>query len=260
MKKQTSTSILTTRNLSIGYEDKLVAKNINLNIHPGELIAVIGVNGSGKSTLLKTITKELEPTSGEVFLEDTALEKISAKEISEKISIVLTETHFSKNLSVKELIALGRHPYTNWLGVLSQQDKEAIYNAIELIDLQDLADRKCSSLSDGQLQKVMLARALAQDTPLIILDEPTTHLDLYHKAFVLKLLKKLSKTTQKAIVFATHEIDLALQLCDQIILINDGKVFQQTPEELIKQKHLEHLFPSDLIQFDAVSKSFKIKS
>lgn len=260
MKKQASTYILSTRNLTIGYDDKLVAKDIVLNMYPGELIAVIGINGSGKSTLLKTITKELEPTSGEVYLEGVSLEKISAKEISEKISIVLTETHFSKNLSVKELVALGRHPYTNWLGVLNKKDKAAIYNAIELIGLQDLADRKCSSLSDGQLQKVMLARALAQDTPLIILDEPTTHLDLYHKAFVLKLLQKLSKTTQKAIVFATHEIDLALQLCDQIVLVNDENVFQHTPEELIKQKHLEHLFPSDLIQFDALSKSFKIKS
>jgi len=260
MKKQASTSILSTRNLTIGYDDKLVAKDIALNIYPGELIAVIGINGSGKSTLLKTITKELDPAAGEVFLEGVALEKISAKKISEKISIVLTETHFSKNLSVKELIALGRHPYTNWLGVLSKKDKEAIHKAINLIDLQNLADRKCSNLSDGQLQKVMLARALAQDTPLIILDEPTTHLDLYHKAFVLKLLQKLSKTTQKAIVFATHEIDLALQLCDQILLVNNEKVIQQTPEELIKEKHLEHLFPKDLIQFDAVSKSFKIKS
>ena len=260
MKKQASTSILSTRNLTIGYDDKLVVKNIEINIHLGELIAVIGVNGSGKSTLLKTITKELDAISGEVFLEDVSLEKISAKEISEIISIVLTETHFSKNLSVKELVALGRHPYTNWLGVLSKKDKDAIQQAIDLIDLQDLAHRKCSSLSDGQLQKVMLGRALAQDTPLIILDEPTTHLDLYHKAFVLKLLQKLSKTTQKAIVFATHEINLALQLCDQIILVNGGKVIQLTPENLIKEKHLEHLFPSDLIQFDAVSKSFKIKS
>lgn len=260
MKKQASTSILSTRNLNIGYDDTLVARNIELNIHPGELIAVIGVNGSGKSTLLKTITKELDAVSGEVFLEGVPLEKISVKEISEKISIVLTETHFSKNLSVKELVALGRHPYTNWLGVLSENDKTEIQKALDLIDLQDLAHRKCSNLSDGQLQKVMLARALAQNTPLIILDEPTTHLDLYHKAFVLKLLQKLSKTTQKAIVFATHEIDLALQLCDQIILVNDVKVIQLTPENLIKEKHLEHLFPSDLIQFDAVSKSFKIKS
>jgi len=260
MKNKEAKTILSTQHLSIGYEDKVVAQNIELNIKKGELLAVIGVNGSGKSTLLKTIIKELTPIAGNVFLEEVAIENISAKEISEKISIVLTETHFSKNLRVEELVSLGRQPYSNWLGILTSKDKVAVQNALNLIAVQDLAHKKCSDLSDGQLQKVMLARALAQNTPLIMLDEPTTHLDLYHKAFVLKMLKKLSKTTQKAIVFATHEIDLALQLCDKIILVNNGEVIQQTPENLIKEKHLENLFPSDLIQFDSISKSFKIKS
>lgn len=258
MNNSASHTKLSTKNLSIGYTDKTVASGVNLNIKSGELVAVIGTNGSGKSTLLKTIIGELEAKSGEVFLENEKIQQFSAKSIAEKISIVLTETHFSKNLSVEELVALGRHPYTNWLGILSEEDKKAIKNALTLIDLTDKAQRKCSSLSDGQLQKVMLARALAQDTSLIILDEPTTHLDLYHKVFVLKLLKQLTKETQKAIVFASHEINLALQLCDQIILVNTNEVIQETPQKLIKDGHLEKLFPKNLIQFDAESKNFKV--
>ncbi|TQD39139.1 ABC transporter ATP-binding protein [Haloflavibacter putidus] len=250
--------LLETKNLEIGYAQKSIAKAIHLNIPKGKLIATIGINGSGKSTLLKTLIGQLQPKNGAIFLENKNIKELSAKQIAEQISIVLTHTHFSKNLSIQEFVALGRHPYTNWLGVLSAKDKQAITKALELIDLNDKAERKCSNLSDGQLQKVMLARALAQDTPLIVLDEPTTHLDMYHKVFVLKMLKDLTQKTGKTIVFASHEINLALQLCDEIILINKGRVIQDTPKQLIEDKHLERLFPKNLIRFDAQSSTFKI--
>jgi len=251
-------TILQTHQLQIGYPQKTVAKDICLNIQQAELVAVIGINGAGKSTLLKTLTGNLTSLDGEILLKNHKLEQLNPKEISELISVVLTGAEFSQNLCVEELVALGRQPYTNWLGQLSNKDKAEVKDALETLEIEKFANRKCSSLSDGQLQKVLLARALAQETPLIVLDEPTTHLDLYHKVFVLKLLKNLAKKTQKAIVFASHEINLALQLCDQIILVHEGNVFQKTPKELLQEKLLEKLFPKDLVTFDAESRSFKV--
>ncbi|WP_283641263.1 ABC transporter ATP-binding protein [Mesonia mobilis] len=250
--------ILQAQELAIGYADKIVAEEISVEINAAELVAVIGINGSGKSTLLKTLTGNLDPLSGKVSIQQKSLKDIAVQELSELISIVLTETHFSQNLSVEELVALGRQPYTNWLGQLSSEDKKTVQQALELLEITDKSQRKCGSLSDGQLQKVFLARAIAQETPLIFLDEPTTHLDLYHKIFVLQLLKRLTRKTKKAIVFATHEINLALQLCDQIILVNQGKIIQKTPEELINSNLLQELFPKDLVEFDAASKSFRV--
>ncbi len=135
-----------------------------------------------------------------------------------------------------------------------------VKNALVLVNIEDLGDRKCYELSDGQLQKVLIARALAQNTPMMILDEPTSHLDMYHKAQVLKLLKELSAQTGKAIIFATHEINLALQLCDKIILMKPGEVIQDSPQQLIEKGHFASIFPSDLIVFDPVTESFRIKT
>lgn len=173
---------------------------------------------------------------------------------------MLTEQPISKNLSVFELIALGRQPYTNWIGTLGKVDIEHINKALELVDIKHLRDKKCFELSDGQLQKVLIGRAIAQDTPLVILDEPTTHLDIYHQAYILKLLKKLCVQTKKSILFSTHEINLALQLCDKIVLMQPEKVSVGSPKELIENDSFSTLFPSDLIVFDKISNSFKIKT
>ena len=186
--------------------------------------------------------------------------KLSAEELAKTISVVLTEQPISKNLSVSELIALGRQPYTNWIGSLSKDDRDKIQNSIELVNIEDLKNKRCFELSDGQLQKVLIARALAQDTPFIILDEPTTHLDMYHQAYVLKLLKKLTQETNKSILFATHEINLALQLCDKIIIMEKNKVSVGSPKELIEKSAFSNIFPSDLIYFDNESVSFKIRT
>jgi iron complex transport system ATP-binding protein len=253
-----SKTILQTQQLQIGYPQKIVGKDVFLNIQKAELVAVIGINGAGKSTLLKTLTGNLASLDGEILLKSYKLEQLNPKEISALISIVLTGAEFSQNLSVEELVALGRQPYTNWVGQLSNRDRAEVKKALQVLEIEDFAKIKCSSLSDGQLQKVLLARALAQDTPLIVLDEPTTHLDLYHKVFVFKLLKNLAKKTQKAIVFASHEINLALQLCDQIILVHEGKIIQKTPKKLLEEKILEQLFPKDLVIFDSESRSFKV--
>lgn len=252
--------VLHTKDLNIGYSNKTIASEISVEIAQGELVAVIGINGSGKSTFLKTITGNLPKKSGEIKLKNRELESLGDQEIAKSISVVLSNPVFSQNLSVFEVIALGRHPYTNWLGQLSEKDKKIVFKALKLVEIPNLAKRKCSQLSDGQRQKVFIARALAQDTSLIVLDEPTNHLDLYQKAFVFNLLKNLSRQTEKAIILATHELNLALQLCDKLILIKDGEAIFGKPKELIQNKSLENLFPKDLISFDPKSLNFKINS
>jgi iron complex transport system ATP-binding protein len=255
--------ILQTSNLSIGYTSKkaqtVIASAINLELSSGELVGLIGANGIGKSTFLRTITNVQPKLDGQININHKALENYSNLELAKELSLVLTESVASKNLSVFELVALGRQPYTNWVGNLSPRDIDMVTKALEQTNISNLKAKKCFELSDGQLQKVMIARALAQDTALIVLDEPTTHLDMYHKAYILKLLQTLAKTTQKTVLFSSHEIDLAIQLCDRLIVMTPNKVITDTPCNLIEKGVFETLFPKDLIQFDTSSGSFKVK-
>lgn len=251
--------IIAVKELSIGYKSKVVAKNIHFSLEPGVLCGIVGVNGIGKSTLLRTLGGFQPKLGGTITIQQKKLEDHSQPQLAKELSVVLTEQPASKNLTVEELIALGRQPYTNWLGSLSQKDKEHIQKSLDAFLLNDLRHHKCHELSDGQLQRVLIARAMAQDTPLILLDEPTTHLDLYHKAQILKMLQQLAHQNQKTIVFTSHEIDLAIQLCDKMVILNgDDNPFGE-PCELIEQKHFERLFPSEMVQFDAKTGSFKVK-
>ena len=255
--------ILKTKALSIGYQSKkktsVITKNINIELKQGELIGLVGANGIGKSTLLRTVSNIQQPLGGDIDINGNLLTSYSGLELAKVMSLVLTEQLMSKNLSVFELIALGRQPYTNWVGNLNETDISIVNKAIEQTNLSELKHRKCFELSDGQLQKVMIARALAQDTDLIILDEPTTHLDMYHKAYILKLLQQLAKDTNKTILFSSHEIDLAIQLCDTMIVMTTNGVVFDTPCKLIEQGVFETLFPKDLIEFDEKTGSFKVK-
>jgi iron complex transport system ATP-binding protein len=263
MTKEPSHSILKTEGLSIGYKTKkvetVVAPNINFELQKGQLIGLVGANGIGKSTLLRTLINAQAPLSGHILLNAKDLRSITNIELAKQLSIVLTEPLSTKNLSVYELVALGRHPYTNWVGNLSAHDVSKVNEALGLVNLSELRDKRCYELSDGQLQKVMIARALAQDTDLIILDEPTTHLDMYHKAYILKLLQKLTKETNKTILFSSHEIDLAIQLCDSMIVMKENKVICDQPCNLISRGVFDSLFPNDLISFDKTTGSFRVK-
>ncbi|RRO12327.1 ABC transporter ATP-binding protein [Flavobacteriaceae bacterium 14752] len=251
---------LETRNLSIGYDKPRleVAQSVNIKIKDTGLTAVIGVNGSGKSTLVKSLAGLLNVQAGNILLYNQPLDSYNIKDIAKKISLVLTKQRLPQHLSVIDFVALGRQPYTNWLGLHEYQDKNHIIKALKQVELYEIKDKACSTLSDGQLQKVLIARAIAQNTPIIILDEPTSHLDMYHKAMVLNLLKDISTNHDKSVVFATHEINLALQLCDTVILIKHKKVIQDTPQNLIRSGVLHELFPQDLIKFDEEAQLFKM--
>ena len=254
--------ILSTSNLSIGYQSKkeknIIAENLNLTFEEGKLISLVGGNGIGKSTLLRTITGIQKPIAGTVMLKEKEIHNYESLALAQNLSLVLTEKLPPSNLSVFELIALGRQPYTNWLGKLSAEDLEKINQAITLTHIEHLIDKKHHEISDGQLQIVLIARALAQDTPLIILDEPTTHLDLFHKVSVFKLLKKLSQETNKCILFSTHDIDLAIQLSDEMIVMSESSVEQDQPCNLITKGIFNTLFKDSSITFDVKKGKFVI--
>ncbi len=256
-------SILSTSNLSIGYTTKketiVIAENLNLNLQEGKLIALIGANGIGKSTLLRTLTGIQKPISGSVILNTKNLNDLDSWTIAQQLSVVLTEKLPPSNLTVFELIALGRQPYTNWIGKLTEIDVLKINEAIELTQIAHLSDKKHYEISDGQLQNVLVARALAQDTALIILDEPTTHLDLVHKVSLFKLLKKLTKETNKCILFSTHDIDLAIQLSDEMIIMTPENVVQDEPCNLISKGIFDTLFVDENIKFDSEKGRFMIQ-
>ncbi|MBW1658742.1 ABC transporter ATP-binding protein [Flavobacterium quisquiliarum] len=253
-------NILKTSNLNIGYKSKkgvtTIAKDLNLNLGSGKLITLIGANGIGKSTLLRTITGIQKPLSGNVYLNEKEVSHYKPLELAQNLSLVLTEKLPPSNLSVFELVALGRQPYTNWVDSLSKEDVEKVHEAMKLAQIEHLASKKHFEISDGQLQKVLIARALAQDTPLIILDEPTTHLDLLHKVSLFKLLKKLTQETEKCILFSTHDIDLAIQLSDEMIIMTPESIVQDQPCNLISNGSFNNLFKDEHIIFDAEKGKF----
>jgi iron complex transport system ATP-binding protein len=258
-----NTPILTTSNLSVGYsskkEIKTIANNINLTLKKGELIALIGANGIGKSTLLRTLIGIQPPLSGNVIINGKNSIDYDTISFAQNLSIVLTEKLPPSNLTVFEIIALGRQPYTNWLGKLSANDIFKINEAMELTQISSLAEKKHYEISDGQLQNVLVARALAQDTPLIILDEPTTHLDLLHKVSLFKLLKKLAKETNKCILFSTHDIDMAIQISDEMIIMTQESVVQDQPCNFITKGNFDTLFKDDHIAFDSEKGKFIVQ-
>lgn len=255
--------ILETRRLSIGYQQKrestVVAKDINIQLEKGKLVGILGKNGIGKSTFLRTIAKVQNPLKGSVLINNTDLVNYNNIELASILSLVLTERLPESQLTVFELIALGRQPYTNWIDQLSEIDVEKINAAITQTEITHLQHKRFYVLSDGQLQRVLIARALAQDTDIIILDEPTAHLDLHNTIKIFSLLKKLVRITGKTIIMSSHEVNLTIQLSDEIILFKDNTIVNNTPSQLIKTAAFDDLFPSDIIQFDANLKQFIIK-
>ena len=254
--------ILQASKITIGYSHKkektIIASDIDLSLRKGKLVALIGANGIGKSTLLRTITGIQKTISGTVLLNGSNIHELEALTLAQNLSVVLTEKLPPSNLTVFELVALGRQPYTNWIGKLMDIDIAKVNEAMELTQISHLATKKHFEISDGQLQKVLIARALAQDTPLIILDEPTTHLDLLHKVSLFKLLKKLTKETDKCILFSTHDIDMAIQLSDEMIIMTPETVVQDEPCNFIAKGSFTTLFNDEHIVFDPEKGKFII--
>lgn len=255
-------NIIKTRKLSIGYRFKnksiTIADNLNIDLHKGKLVCLIGKNGIGKSTLLRTLTKVQPPLKGEILLNGFNLATTTTKELAKSMSLVLTEQLPESTLTVFELVALGRQPYTNWLGNLTKEDYTLIHTAFIQTNTHYLKHLKHYELSDGQLQKVLIARALAQSTELIVLDEPTSHLDMHQTIETFTLLKKIVNEQQKTIIISTHEINLALQLADELWIMTPEKFLTGETSQIVASDELNNLFDSSLVKFDSVFKQFKI--
>ena len=254
--------VLETKNLTIGYQQKkikkIIASDVNLSINKGKFVALIGKNGIGKSTLLRTISKVQNPLAGNIFFNEKNLQDYTNKELAAYLSLVLTERLPESQLTVFELISLGRQPYTNWVDKLSENDVEKINWAIQLTEISHLKEHRFYELSDGQLQRVLIARALAQDTDVIILDEPTAHLDMHQTYKTFQLLRNLVDSTEKTIIISTHQINLAIEVVDELIIMDSTEVFSGKTDELIDQNKFENLFPKEILNFNKRLRQFII--
>ncbi|MBF1461965.1 ABC transporter ATP-binding protein [Prevotella pallens] len=227
---------ITLEQLSVGYKGfPPVVSNINVEIKSGELTCLIGSNGIGKSTLLKTLTGFLPKLSGRLLLDGRDINMLSQRERAKYISIVLTYKSDVQNLSVTEMVGMGRMPYTGFWGKLNANDQTIVAEAIEMVGIEHLKNRMIQTLSDGERQKVMIAKALAQQTPVILLDEPTSFLDFPSKVEMLQLLHRLAKETNKVVFLSTHDLELALRIADRLVELNKNGL-QVVPAQQVKEE------------------------
>ncbi len=264
--------ILHAQNLTIGYrqprrDDVVVAKELAVVLHPGELICLLGPNGAGKSTLMRTLAGMQPPLGGAVCIGDGKISGESAvdihdlppRELARRLSIVLTERVDAGNLSAYDLVALGRYPHTDWAGRLSARDRSVVTWAIQAVGAQSLAARTVDELSDGERQKVLIARALAQEPQIILLDEPTAFLDLPRRVEIMGVLRDLARSTGTAILLSTHDLDLALRSADRTwLMAGDGSLRTGAPEDLVLNGAFAQTFRSEGVEFDPLSGSFHI--
>ena len=251
------------QNLSIGYQTKhgvrVVASNINGDIRSGELTCLLGSNGIGKSTLLRTLSAFQPLIGGEIFIENREITTYTDKELSKRIGVVLTEKPDVRNMTVRELVSLGRSPYTGFWGTYSKEDLQVVDESIALVSIESLKKRMVHTLSDGERQKVMIAKALAQQTPVIYLDEPTAFLDYPSKVEILQLLRRISHNAGKIIFLSTHDVELALQLADTIwLMTHDEDVVIGSPQQLAQQGALGRFIEKDGIVFDPKTMAIKV--
>lgn len=245
--KKASIDMIEVRNLTAGYkvnkENIEVLKKISFTVSAGELVCLMGPNGAGKSTLLRCLSGLQSFSDGEILIERQLLSSLSSNVLAKKLAVVLTEQIVASHMTVRELIAMGRYPHLSWLLKYEPNDQMIIDKMAEDCGVADFLDKNIHSLSDGQRQKVLIARALAQESSILILDEPTSHLDLNNRVEIINLLKEISRKEKKAVIMATHELDLALQMADRLLLLNsNGELFQGIPEDLVVNGKLDEVF------------------
>jgi iron complex transport system ATP-binding protein len=251
-----------TRDLTIGYAPSnqtphVVASGLDLALNAGELVCLLGPNGTGKSTLMRTVASMQPGLGGTVELSGSRIEDLAPDERARKLGVVLTERIDVGYLSGYALVSLGRYPYTDWSGRMDEHDHHVVSNAISAVGAEDLADRPIGELSDGERQKMMIARVLAQETDIILLDEPTAFLDLARRVEIVALLKHLAHESGKAILMSTHDLDIAVRNADRIWLMSGGHVQTGIPESLVLNKAFEKTFIREGIEFDEHSGAFR---
>jgi len=257
------TRILSLDSLKIGYlrrrRKKVLLPPLSASAKKGELIAVIGKNGIGKSTLLRTIAGLQPSLGGEILYSGKNIAEFSKNDLAQNMGYLSTETVKVSNMSVYDLVSLGRFPHTNWIGKIDNENHSAILNALEKTAMTDFSDRYVSELSDGERQRAMIARIVAQDTGVMIMDEPTAYLDIGSKYEILHLMHRLSQKSDKTIIFSTHDLHMAISQSDKIWLILDDKLIEGAPEDLLIEGTFDHLFDSSPVKFDSERGTFSFK-
>ncbi len=255
--------MLELRNLYIGYADdtkrSIVAETLNASLPRGVLACLIGANGVGKSTLMRTMAAFQPPLRGEVCIDGKSVADYSAKELSEKIGVVLTERNMSADLTVEEVVGLGRIPYTTFWGTLTQADRRIVDEALAWVAIEELRYRKLHQLSDGERQKVMIAKALAQQTPVIFLDEPTAFLDYPSKIAMMQLLKRLAHEQHKLILLSTHDLEIAFQTADYIWLLQQDGLQTGTLDELSQRGAISAFLDSKDLYYDPATHHIQLR-
>ena len=232
-----------TDQLTVGYDGKPLIKEINIQLRKGEILTLIGPNGAGKSTILKSITRQLATISGIVYLDKQTMSKMSNKEVSQKLAVVLTERMRPELMTCEDIVATGRYPYTGTLGILSAEDKAKVKKAMETVHAWNLKDRDFTAISDGQRQRILLARAICQEPEIIVLDEPTSFLDIRHKLELLTILKQMVLDHQLTVIMSLHELDLAQKVSDKVICVH-GEYIEKygAPEEIFTSEYIRNLY------------------
>lgn len=255
--------MLKLHNLHIGYDDDvnrtIVSETLNASLACGQLTCLIGPNGVGKSTLMRTMSAFLPPLRGEVLIEDKVIGEYTPKQLSERIGVVLTEKAVSADLTVEEVVGLGRAPYTNYWGTLSAADHAVVDEAISLVGLDALRDRKIYQLSDGERQKTMIAKALSQQTPIILLDEPTAFLDYPSKIAMMQLLRRLAHEKDKLVLLSTHDLEIAFQTADRIWLLTHSGLQTGTLDELSENGAITSFIDSDDLHYDVPNRRIVLR-
>ena len=248
--------MLKCSNLAVGHK-KTVLSSLNFEIKRGEVTAILGPNGAGKTTLLKTLAAILKPISGVVYLDGRNVYEMNRLELAKKLSVTTTERIDAGYMTGFEVVALGRYPYTDALGRLSNRDVEIVNECLKLVNALELSDKPFSQMSDGEKQKIMIARALAQEPEIMLLDEPTSFLDVNHRVEIMLLLRRIAEKT--AVFFTTHDVELALRICDRVLLVSQGKILKQgTPEEVLKDELVREVYGIEKAKFNELTGAFEL--
>ena len=252
-------SLLSLSNFSVGYRQRVVLGNLNLSADECELVALMGRNGTGKSTLLRTVARLQPAISGETTIAGKPLGQYSRNELAGLLSFASTEPVGVSHLTVRQLVSFGRFPHTNWIGKLTAEDVALVEEAMQLVGITSLGDKNLHEISDGERQRAMIARTLAQDTDLILLDEPTAFLDMPNKYEIVHLLHRLTRTKRKTILFSTHDLNIAMHEADKLWLMVDGTLHEGAPEDLVLNRQFARVFEGTKLHFDDRKGEFNIK-